>query len=96
MKLVAYTTDFELAPSPADEKVINLIWDQFQEQPVEIAENVIVKQHDNIVTKLFSTRKDGKPVWVVETVSQDSYSVCVCDDKSEAVSDYIRCIEADL
>lgn len=96
MKLAAYTTDFEVAPSTADEKVINLIWDQFQEQPVEIAENVIVKRHDNITTKLFSMRKDGKPVWVVETVSQLRYSVWVSDDKTEAVSDYIRCIEADL
>lgn len=96
MKLAAYTTDFEVAPSAADEKVINLIWDQFQEQPVEIAENVIVKQHDNITTKLFSTRKDGKPVWVVEKVSQDRYCVLVNDDKSEAVSDYIGCIEANL
>lgn len=96
MKLAAYTTDFEATPSPADENVINLIWDQFQEQPVEIAENVIVKQNDNITTKLFSTRKDGKPVWVVETVSQLRYSVWVSDDKSEAVSDYIGCIEADL
>lgn len=96
MELAAYTTDFEAAPSTADENIINLIWDQFQEQPVEIAENVIMKQHDNITTKLFSTRKDDKPVWVVETVSQHRYSVWVRDDKSEAVSDYIRCIEADL
>lgn len=96
MELAAYTTDFEGAPSPADENIINLIWDQFQEQPVEIAENVILGQHDNITTKLFSTRKDDKPVWVVEKVSQRQYSVWVNDDKSEAVSDYIGCIEAEL
>lgn len=96
MELAAYTTDFESAPSAADENVINLIWDQFQEQPVEIAENVIVKQNDNITTKLFSTRKDDKPVWVVENVSQRRYSVWVNDDKSEAVSVYVGCIEADL
>lgn len=96
MELAAYTTDFEAAPSPADENIINLIWDQFQEQPVEIAENVIVKLHDNITTKLFSTRKDDKPVWVVENVSQRRYGVWVRDDKSEAVSVYIGCIEAYL
>lgn len=96
MELAAYTTDFEAAPSPADENIINLIWDQFQEQPVEIAENVIVKQHDNITTKLFGARKDGKPVWVVENVSQRRYGVWVRDDKSEAVSVYVGCIEADL
>ena len=73
MELAAYTTDYEAAPSPADEKAINSIWDQFQEQPVEIAENVIA--HDNTTTKLFSARKDGKPVWVVEKVSQHRYSV---------------------
>ena len=96
MELAAHTTDFEVAPSTADENIINLIWDQFQEQPMEIAENVVVKQHDNITTKLFSTRKDDKPVWVVENVSQRRYGVWVNDDKSEAVSDYIGCIEADL
>lgn len=96
MELAAYTTDYEAAPSTADEKAINSIWDQFQEQPVEIAENVVVKQNDNITTKLFSTKKDGKPVWVVEKVSQHGYSVWVSDDKSEAVSDYIGCIEDDL
>ena len=96
MELTVYTTDYETAPSPADEKAINSIWDQFQEQPVEIAENVIMKRHDNITTKLFSTRKDDKPVWVVEKVSQHRYSVWVGDDKSEAVSGYIECIEYDL
>lgn len=96
MKLAAYTTDFEAAPSAADENIINLIWGKFQEQPEEIAENVIVKQNDNITTKLFSTRMDDKPVWVVEKVSQHRYSVWVSNDKSEAVSDYIGCIEYDL
>lgn len=96
MELAAYTTDFEAAPSTADENIINLIWDQFQEQPVEIAESVIVKQNDNITTKLFSSRKDDKLVWVVEKVSQHQYSVSVRDDKTEAVLVYIGCIEADL
>lgn len=96
MELAAYTTAFEAAPSTADEKAINTIWDQFQEQPLEIAENVIVKQNDNITTKLFSARKDDKPVWVVEKVSQHRYSVMVNDDKYEAVSDYIGCVAVDL
>ena len=96
MELAAYTTDYELTPSNTDEKAINSIWDQFQEPPVEIAENVVMKEHDNITTKLFATRKDDKAVWVVEKVSHHRYSVWVYDDRSEAACDYIGCIDADL
>ena len=96
MELAAYTTVYELTPSNVDEMAINSIWDQFQEQPVEIAENVVVKQNNNITTKLFSSRRGDKPVWVVENVSHHRYSVWVNDDKSEAVSEYIGCIDKDL
>lgn len=96
MELAEYTTDFELYPSPTDEKSINSIWDQFQVQPVEIAENVIVKQGDNITTKLFGARQNDKHVWVVEKVSHHCYCVWVYDDRSEAVSEYIGCIDKDL
>lgn len=96
MELAAYTTDYELCPSNADEMAINAIWDQFQEQPVELAEHVTMGRHDNITTKLFCTRQNDKPVWVIEKVSHHRYCVWVFDDKTEAVSDYICCIEIDL
>ena len=96
MELASYTTDYDLCPSNADEKTINAIWDQFQEQPVELAEHVTMKQHDNITTKLFCTSQNNKPVWVIEKVSHHRYCVWVYDDKTEALSDYIGCIEIDL
>lgn len=96
MELAAYTTDYDQSPSTADEKAINAIWDEFQEQPVELAEHVTMKRHENITTKLFYTSQNGKSVWVVEKVSDHRYCVWVFDDQTEAVSDYIGCIEADL
>lgn len=96
MELAEYATDFELYPSTMDEKAINAIWDQFESEPVELAEHVTMKQHDNINTKLFCTRQNNKPVWVIEKVSHHRYCVLVYDDKTEALSDYIGCIEIDL
>lgn len=96
MELAAYTTVYDQSPSTADEKAINAIWDTFDEEPLELAEHVTLKQQDNITTKLFYTSQNGKSVWVVEKVSNHRYCVCVFDEQSEAVSVYIGCIEADL
>lgn len=96
MALTAYTTVYNHSPTTAEENAINAIWDKFQEQPVELAEHVTIKQHDNITTKLFGARQNDKPVWVVEKVCNNNYGVWVSDSKSNAVSDYIKCIEVDL
>lgn len=96
MELVEYTTDFEMYPSTADEKAIIAIWDKFEDEPVEIAANSIMEQDDIITTKLFGTRQNDKEVWVVEKTSHHRYCVWVFDNRSEAVSNYIRCIDKDL
>ena len=96
MELAEYTTDFELYPSPTDEKAINAIWDKFEDEPVEIASNATMKLDDIITTKLFGTRQDGKEVWVVEKTSNHRYYVWVHDDRLKAVSEYIGCIKKDL
>lgn len=96
MELAEYTTDFELYPSPMDEKAINAIWDKFEHEPVEIASNATMKLDDIITTKLFGTRQNDKEVWVVEKTSNHRYCVWVYDDKSEAASEYIGCIDKDL
>lgn len=96
MELAEYTTDFELYPSPTDEIFINAIWDKFECEPVEIASNATTKLDDIITTKLFGTRQNGIEVWVVEKTSNHCYCVCVYDDRSDAVSEYIGCIDKDL
>lgn len=96
MKLAEYTTDFELYPSTTDEKAINAIWDKFESEPVEIASNTTMKLDDIITTTLFGARQNGKEVWVVEKTSHHSYSVWVYDGRSEAVSEYVGCINKDL
>lgn len=96
MKLASYTTDYDLCPSSADEKAINAIWDRFQEQPLEIAESVVMKQDDIKTTKLFGTKQNDKPAWVVEKVSHHRYGVWVYDDRSGAACEYMGCIEIDL
>lgn len=96
MELAEYITDFELYPSPTDEKAINAIWDKFEDEPVEIASNATMKLDDIITTKLFGTSLKGKEVWVVEKTSHHCYSVWVYDDKTEAVSEYIGCVNKDL
>lgn len=96
MELAEYTTDFELYPSPTDEKAINAIWDKFEDEPVEIASNATMKLDDIFTTKLFGTRQNGNEVWVVEKTSHHRYCVWVYDDRSEAVSEYIGCIDKDL
>lgn len=96
MELAEYTTDFELYPSPADEKAINAIWDKFESEPVEIASNATMKLDDIITTKLFGTRQDDKEVWVVEKTSNHRYYVGVYDDRSGAATEYIGCIDKDL
>lgn len=96
MKLAEYTTDYELDPSPADEKAINAIWDKFKGEPVEIASNDTMARYDTVTTKLFATRQNDKEVWVVEKTSHHRYCVWVYDDRSDAVSEYIGCIDIDL
>lgn len=96
MELAARTADYDQSPSTADEKAINAIWDAFDAELIGLAEHVTTKQKDIITTKLFYTSQNGKPVWVVEKVSNHRYGVWVFDEQSEAVSDYIGCIEADL
>lgn len=96
MELTEYTTDFELYPSHTDEKAINAIWDKFEDEPEEISANSTMKLDDIITTKLFGTRRDDKEVWVVEKTSNHRYCVWVYDERSEAVSEYIACIDKDL
>lgn len=96
MELAEYTTDFELYPSPTDEKAINAIWDKFEDEPVEIASNATMKLDDIITTKLFGARQDGKEVWVVEKTSHHRYCVWVYEGRTGAVSEYIGCIKIDL